>query len=119
MKIQGLYAAIAATDMQASEAFYTELFGRGPDDRPMDGLIQWRGVAGANIQVFLNAKNAGASMATIVVPDMDEARADLAKAGLALSPAQRGDYGRIAHILDPAGNQITLAEPPSRQPPPG
>jgi predicted enzyme related to lactoylglutathione lyase len=114
MRIQGIYAAVAATDMKASEDFYTKIFGRGPDDRPMDSLIQWRDVAGANVQVFLNAKNAGASMATIVVPDMDEARASLSDAGLSLGEAQSGDFGRIAHIVDPAGNQITLAEPPGR-----
>ena len=115
MRIQGIYAAVAAEDMRASEAFYTKLFGRGPDDRPMDSLIQWRDVAGANVQIFLNEKNAGASMATIVVPDMDEARASLSDEGLTFSEAQKGDYGRIAHIRDPAGNQITLAEPPKAQ----
>jgi len=112
MRIQGIYAALAAADMSASQAFYTKLFGRGPDDHPMDSLIQWRDVAGANVQVFLNKKNAGASLATIVVPNMDEARAFLSDQGLTLSEAQQGDYGRIAHITDPAGNQITLAEPP-------
>jgi predicted enzyme related to lactoylglutathione lyase len=112
MRIQGLYAAIAATDMKASEAFYTTLFGRGPDDRPMNTLIQWRDVAGANVQVFLNDKNAGSSMMTIVVPDMDAARTDLHAHGFSLGPAQTGDFGRIAHIEDPAGNQLTLAEPP-------
>ena len=113
MRIQGIYAAIAAADMAASEDFYTKLFGRGPDDRPMDNLIQWRNVAGANIQVFVSPANAGASLATIVVPDMDEARTTLSAAGISLSEAQQGDYGRIAHVSDPAGNKITLAEPPS------
>lgn len=112
MRIQGIYAAVAASDMKASEAFYTTLFGRGPDDRPMDFLIQWRDVAGANVQVFLNAKNAGSSMATIVVPDLDEARAFLEGAGLSLGEAVGGDFGRVAQITDPAGNQLTLAEPP-------
>jgi len=113
MRIQGIYAAIAAADMAASEDFYTNLFGRGPDDRPMDTLIQWRNVAGANIQVFASPENAGASMATIVVPDMDEARTALSTAGISLTEAQQGDYGRIAHLVDPAGNKITVAEPPS------
>lgn len=114
MDIQGIYAALATTDMAASERFYSTLFGRGPDDRPMEGLIQWRDVAGANIQVFLNRKNAGSSMCTIVVPDMDEARASLDAAGLSIGQEQAGDFGKIAHISDPAGNVITLAEPPGR-----
>ena len=112
MEIQGIYAAIATNDMPASEKFYTTLFGREPDDRPMDGLIQWREVAGANIQVFSNDDNAGSSMCTIVVPDMSDARASLERAGLSLKNEQQGDFGKIAKIDDPAGNEITLAEPP-------
>ena len=114
MRIQGVYAAVAANDMRASEAFYAKLFGRGPDDRPMDSLIQWRDVAGANVQVFLSEKNAGASMMTIVVPDMDEARRALGELGLTFGEATAGDFGRIAHITDPAGNELVLAEPPKR-----
>ncbi|MBZ9811117.1 MULTISPECIES: hypothetical protein [unclassified Mesorhizobium] len=52
MEIQGIYAALATASMDRAEKFYTHLFAREPDDRPMDGLIQWRGVAGANIQIF-------------------------------------------------------------------
>ncbi|ESW62708.1 hypothetical protein X769_33400 [Mesorhizobium sp. LSJC268A00] len=38
--------------MDKAEEFYTRLFERRPDDRPMDVLIQWRNVAGANLQIF-------------------------------------------------------------------
>jgi predicted enzyme related to lactoylglutathione lyase len=99
--------------MAASERFYTTLFGREPDDRPMDGLVQWRDVGGANVQLFLNEENAGSSMCTIVVPSMQDARASLGEAGIPLGHEQAGDFGKIAHITDPAGNVITLAEPPS------
>lgn len=116
MRIQGIYAAIAATDMAAAEAFYTILFDRGPDDRPMPSLIQWRNVAGANIQIFESPANAGSSLCTIVVPDMAEARAALAAAGLALHGEAQGDYGRIAKLDDPDGNRLTLAEPPRPMP---
>lgn len=112
MKIQGIYAALATADMAASERFYTLLFGRGPDDRPVDGLIQWRDIAGANVQIFLNERNAGSSMCTIVVPDMDDARTSLEDAELTLGKENEGNFGKIAHVRDPDGNQITLAEPP-------
>lgn len=112
MKIQGIYAAIATKNMKAAETFYTGLFERGPDDRPMDSLIQWRNVSGANVQVFLNEKNAGSSMSTIVVPDMDEARKSLDAIGIKLGNVAKGDFGRVAHLRDPDGNQLTLAEPP-------
>ena len=114
MLIQGIYVAIAASDMAASEGFYTKLFGRGPDSRRMDSLIQWRDVAGANVQVFLNDRNAGASMCTIVVPSIADARKHLAAVGLSLGQEQSGEFGKIAHIKDPAGNNIALAEPPDK-----
>lgn len=114
MQIQGIYAALATASMEKSEQFYTRLFDREPDDRPMETLIQWRNVAGANIQIFHDAKNAGSGRLTIVVPDMDDARRTLEEIGVTLTNELKGDYGRIAQIADPDGNRITLAEPPSR-----
>ena len=114
MEIQGIYAALATASMENAEKFYAQLFGRGPDDRPMDGLIQWRDVAGANIQIFREKENAGSGRLTIVVPKMDEARRSLEELGVKLTSESQGDYGRIAQFADPDGNRITLAEPPSR-----
>jgi predicted enzyme related to lactoylglutathione lyase len=114
MQIQGIYAALATASMDRAETFYTRLFGRGPDDRPMDGLIQWRNVAGANIQIFRDKENAGYGRLTIVVPKMDEARKSLEDFGGKLTAESQGDYGKIAQLADPDGNRITLAEPPSR-----
>lgn len=112
MLIQGIYLALVVNDMDAAERFYSTLFGRGPDDRPMDGLIQWRDVEGANIQIFRDVTNAGHSRCTIVVPRMDEARRFLEDAGLSLDDEKQGTFGKIAQLRDPAGNLITLAEPP-------
>ncbi|MER8634435.1 VOC family protein [Mesorhizobium opportunistum] len=114
MEIQGIYAALATSSMGDVEKFYTHLFGRGPDDRPMQGLIQWRGVAGANIQIFQDKENAGSGRLTIVVPRIDDARKSLEEIGVRLTAESEGDYGRIAQFADPDGNRITLAEPPSR-----
>lgn len=114
MQIQGIYAALATTSMKSAEAFYTRLFEREPDDRPMDGLIQWRNIAGANIQIFRDEKNAGSGRLTIVVPEMDKARRSLEEIGVNLTGELAGDYGRIAQFFDPDGNRITLAEPPSK-----
>ncbi|NLS16114.1 VOC family protein [Rhizobium sp. P40RR-XXII] len=114
MQIQGIYAALATASMDRAETFYTQLFDREPDDRPMDGLIQWRNVAGANIQIFHDQEKAGSGRLTIVVPKMDEARKSLEDFGVKLTGELDGDYGRIAQFADPDGNRITLAEPPSR-----
>ena len=113
MEIQGLFAAFCVGDMDKAEDWYTKLLGRVPDDRPMDGLIQWRGIGSAGIQIVRDEKKAGGSIATIVTPDMDKTRADLKARGLKLEPDVQGDFGIIAQISDPFGNRITLAEPPS------
>ncbi|RDE08921.1 VOC family protein [Pelagibacterium lacus] len=111
MNIQGLFAVATVADMARGEDFYTRLLGRGPDDRPMEGLIQWR-QSYFGIQLFEDAARAGRSRMTIVVPDMAETRAQLAGRGLTLEPEINGDFGKIAQIYDPDGNQVTLAEPP-------
>ncbi|MGF1473038.1 MAG: VOC family protein [Rubrobacteraceae bacterium] len=111
MIIQELYAVANVADLDEGEAFYTRLFGRGPDDRPMDGLIQWRQET-FGVQLARDEAKAGRSAITIVTPSMAEARNQLADRGLELEPDIQGDYGIIAQISDPAGNRITLAEPP-------
>lgn len=116
MDIQGLYAAVAVTDMDRAEAFYTAMLGRGPDDRPMDGLVQWRLVGNAGIQLFRDADNAGHATMTIVTPDMAATRSLLSSNGLELEDEVQGDFGVIAQISDPDGNRITLAEPPREMP---
>lgn len=112
MNIMGVFAAAQVSDMARAEAFYMKLIGRAPDHRPMSTLTQWVGVAGAGVQLFLDAAHAGHSRMTFVTPDIDAARGDLTAAGLSLGEAFRGDFGAVAQIDDPDGNVITLAEPP-------
>ena len=107
----GLYSVACVGEMARSTQWYAKLLGREPDDRPMDGLIQWRTPAGG-LQVWKDEERAGRSLLTLVVPDLGVARAELARAGLTLGPESRGDYGAVAQIDDPDGNRLTLAEPP-------
>lgn len=115
MNIEGLFAVACITNIKKSVAWYTGLIGRGPDERPMDGLVQWRNLAGAGLQLVQEEDKAGTSLVTIVTPDMARARTDLAAAGLALGSDVQGDSGVIAQIDDPDGNRITLAEPPQSE----
>lgn len=114
MQVQGLFAVACVAEFEPSVEWYARLFGREPDERPMDWLVQWR-FAGGAIQVWKDAERAGRSLATIVVPDIEAERRRLADAGLHLGEASRGDYGAVAQIDDPDGNRLTLAEPPKQQ----
>lgn len=111
MDIQRIHAALTTADLKKAAKFYEHLFGRAPDDRRMDSLIQLRGVAGANIQIFHDAQNAGSGRLTIVVPKMEDARKSLLEIGVKPSTEAEGGYWKTA---DPDGNCITLAEPPKR-----
>ena len=112
MNIQGLYAAVYVRDIAAASAFYAKLLGRQPDDRPMDTLVQWRGFGNAGIQLFLDESKAGRGVMTIVVPNMEATGALLAAQVIDIGAVLEGVFGKIAHVTDPDGNVINLAEPP-------
>ncbi|MCG8478470.1 MAG: hypothetical protein MI724_05185 [Spirochaetales bacterium] len=112
MKIQELFAVVCVSHMARSVEWYAALIGREPDERPMDGLVQWRDLGGAGLQLVLDARRAGSGMITIVTPNMDNARRQLAAADIVLGPDMQGDYATLAQVGDPDGNTITLTEPP-------
>ncbi len=114
MDILGIFAVACVTDMERSVEWYARLIGRAPDDRPMDGLVQWRSGGGAGLQLVLDVEKAGSSLITIVTPDLDLARKRLAAASLLLEPDIQGDFGILAQTSDPDGNRLTLAEPPGQ-----
>lgn len=114
VQIEELYAVAVVSDLDSGERFYAALLGREPDDRPMDGLIQWRGLAGrAGLQVVLDPERAGQGSVTVVVPDLAAARSHLGERGLSLGDDIQGDFGILAQIDDPDGNRLTLAESPT------
>ncbi len=112
MEMVGIFAVACVTDMERSVAWYARLMGPAPDDRPMEGLVQWRSASGAGLQLVLEVEKSGSSLITIVTREMDLVRAQLAAATLQLEPNIQGDFGIIAQISDPDGNRVTLAEPP-------
>ena len=111
--VQGIYACILVKDMETAIGWYGKLMGRGPDDQPMPGMAQWRRMGAAGIQLWEDASSAGKGRITIVVPAMDDERRRLEAAGLQLGGEASGNFGRVAQLQDPEGNQITLAEPPA------
>lgn len=111
MDISRIFAVACVADMERSVEWYARLIGRAPDDRPMDGLVQWRDQGSAGLQLVQDPARAGSSLVTIVTPDMDLARRRLAAASLELEPDVQGDFGVLAQISDPDGNRLTLAGP--------
>lgn len=114
MEVQGLYAVANVDDLPRSEDYYTKLLGREPDDRPIDGMIQWGGFRSAGIQLFADHDRAGQSVMTIVTPDIEKTKRSLEAQGIDLGRIERGPFGAIAQLDDPDGNRINLAEPPKK-----
>lgn len=112
MEILELYATVCVSEIEHSAAWYARLIGREPDDRPMDGLVQWRGPAGGGLQLFRDTARAGSGLVTVITPDMTKTRKQLTAANIVLGPDLQGDYAIIAQVNDPDGNVITLTEPP-------
>ncbi len=111
MTILNVMPELMVTDFDAGVAWYQTFFGRAPDRRPMDGLVEWQLTGGGGVQVFRSADSAGTSNLTIAVDDVDAQVADLADRGISAEvfEAPSGRF-RLATIQDPTGNTIRLAQ---------
>ena len=55
MTFTTVLAQATVRDLAVAEPWYTALLGRGPDLRPMDGLLEWHLVEGSGVQVWQDA----------------------------------------------------------------
>lgn len=110
MSIQAIFANISCTSLETSIPWYEVIFGRGPDARPMPGLVEWH-FEGAGLQLFEADDNAGRSTLTLVVEDVQSERERLDKAGFQPGAAQQADYTTIVQLRDPDANLLVLAQP--------
>lgn len=109
MTNERFFAVICTADLATASAWYAKLFGRDPDRRPMPSLAEWQGEGG--LQLLERADAAGKGFLTLMVDDIEEARADIQRRGLEVGAKQEGDVAGIAQLRDPDGNTVTLAAP--------
>ena len=95
-------------DLGTAEPWYTTLFGRGPDTRPMDGLLEWHLPGGSGVQVWAEPDRAGGSTVVLGSDDLDAAAAALAAAGIEHGGPQPGGGQRVLQLTDPDGNRVVL-----------
>lgn len=106
--IQGVLAHCTVTDLDRAERWYTGLLGRGPDTRPMPGLLEWRLGDGFGLQVWTEPERAGKSCVVLDVTDLDATAERLAAAGIDHAGPESGGGARILPLADPDGNRIVL-----------
>lgn len=118
MNLQKIYTFLLTADIAAAESWYTKLFGRGPDHRPMDTLVQWELFDKGGVGLSTDGEIAGKGALFVIVDDLKAERHRLQGVGIVLRDDIAGDYSTLAQVRDPDGNLITLASPLSRPYPP-
>jgi catechol 2,3-dioxygenase-like lactoylglutathione lyase family enzyme len=108
MGFTGVLAQSTVSDLDRAVDWYTRLFGRGPDAQPMDGLNEWHFGPAAGIQVWLEPDRAGRSTTVLASTDLDQAVADLDRAGIEHPPIEPASTFRIVQLADPDGNRVVL-----------
>ena len=114
MNLGKVYTALLTADLAAAAGWYTKLLGRGPDNRPMDTLVQWELFDQVGLAVSTDDEIAGRGAMFFYVEDVAVERHRLQGLGIALGGDIVGDYSTLAQVRDPDGNVLTLATPPSR-----
>ncbi|MGH3726699.1 MAG: VOC family protein [Mycobacterium sp.] len=109
MDVQQLLAQMTVSNLGTAVDWYTRLFGRIPDTRPMDGLVEWHLSSMFGVQVWADPDRAGRSTMVLVEADLDALVADLDCAGIAHSGPQQASSSRIVMLADPDGNTVVFA----------
>ena len=108
MTFTSVLAQATVTDLGAAEPWYTALLDRGPDARPMDGLLEWRVSDGGGVQVWVEPERAGRSTVLLATDDLDAVAARLAASGTATRGIEQGGGARVLRLTDPDGNRVVL-----------
>lgn len=114
VKLRKIYSALLTADLASAEDWYTRLLGRGPDNRPMDTLVQWELANESGLALSTDAEIAGRGVLFLYVDDIAVERGRLEPLGIVFGDDIEGEYSTLAQVRDPDGNLLTLATPPSR-----
>ncbi|CAA9444404.1 MAG: hypothetical protein AVDCRST_MAG66-4293 [uncultured Pseudonocardia sp.] len=106
MAVQRVLAQSTVSDLEVAERWYTTLFERQPDARPMPGLLEWHLGETFGVQVWAEPDRAGRSSVVLDESDLDALAARLTRSGLHHAGPQQATSSRILLLQDPDGNRI-------------
>src|SRR3712207_8459838 len=108
MTFRRLLAQAVFTDLPVAERWYSALFDSPPQERPMDGLLQWHLGESFGVQVWLEPGRAGRSVMVVEESDLDALAARVSAAGIDHDDPQPGGGARVLILTDPDGNQVVV-----------
>lgn len=108
MSVSSVLAQATVSDLDRAERWYAALFGRDPDSRPMDGLLEWHLTGDSGVQVWREADRSGRCTVVLGVGDLDAVARDLTAAGVAHDGPEPGGGSRVVRLSDPDGNRVVL-----------
>ncbi|GAA3249854.1 VOC family protein [Pseudonocardia petroleophila] len=108
MAMHSVLAQATVSDLAAAERWYSAVFGRAPDARPMGGLLEWHLGSTFGVQVFAEPDRAGRSSIVLGEDDLDALAARLTDAGVAHDGPQPVTSSRILALQDPDGNRVVF-----------
>ncbi|WP_020660537.1 VOC family protein [Amycolatopsis benzoatilytica] len=109
--IRRLLAQCTVSDLERAEQWYASLFGRGPDARPMPGLLEWHLGKDFGLQVWSEPDRAGRSTVVLDDTDLDTVAARAGEIGIAHDGPQPGGGARVLLLADPDGNRVVYSGP--------
>lgn len=108
MTIQNVLAQATVSDLAAAERWYSVLFDRQPDARPMEGLVEWHLGDTFGVQVWAEPERAGRSSIVLGESDLDRLGSRLTDAGVDHPGPQQVTASRILPLEDSDGNRVVF-----------
>lgn len=111
MDLNAIYAHLDCDDLDDGIRWFSALFGRAPDARPMEGLAEWHHGDATGFQLFLAPDHAGHGTVTLMVEDIAAERERLRQAGIDVGNIEDASVGQILRLDDPDDNLVVLVQP--------
>ena len=98
-------------DHELGVAWYSDLFGREPDRRPMEGSAEWQVTTTSAVMADADADTAGVGNLLLGVDGLDATTSELYEREIVLEPyTVPSGQSRLAELADPSGNTVTFAQ---------
>lgn len=107
------FTGVPVTSLATGRDFFERLFGRPADVEVAVDEVMWRLAESAWLYVVVDTARAGHGLASLSVPDLDAALAEIGERGVSPTRVEAVGGGRKATVLDQDGNSVALIELPS------